>query len=250
MEAKSLRPYFVIIGLMILTSLALAFTVDVNITNEAGIRMALPDRVGEWQGQEILYCQNPACQKELKVEPATTPTNCPSCGGPLGSMTQIEKSVLPPDTALVRKNYRNPSGRVIYASIVLSGKERGSIHRPELCQTGAGSEITGTTVVAVPIEDRRPLHVKILDLLRTGRSPDGRTYASQSYYAYWFVGKGRETPYHLWRMFWMASDRILYNRSHRWAYIAIAGSRTEESDGYVDEIKGFVHDLYPQITLN
>ena len=41
METKTLKPYFVVLGLMILTSLALAFTVDVNVTDQAGIRMVL-----------------------------------------------------------------------------------------------------------------------------------------------------------------------------------------------------------------
>ncbi len=43
METRSTRPYIIVVCLMLLTSFALAFSVDVNITDEAGIRVALPD---------------------------------------------------------------------------------------------------------------------------------------------------------------------------------------------------------------
>jgi hypothetical protein len=82
------------------------------------------------------------------------------------------------------------------------------------------------------------------------KKPDGQTLEYASYYAYWFVGKGRETPYHLQRMIWMATDRIFHNVSHRWAYIAISGGRQTDSEDYQKEMVAFIHDLYPQVMLN
>jgi len=70
------------------------------------------------------------------------------------------------------------------------------------------------------------------------------------YYAYWFVGKDRETPHHLERMFWMAYDRIVRNVAHRWAYLSVAGIRDVVGGRlYIEEIKDFVRDFYPQISL-
>ena len=86
-------------------------------------------------------------------------------------------------------------------------------------------------------------------MLRRWRAPDGRQAEYLSYYAYWFVGKGRETPSHFMRMFWMASDRIFHNRSHRWAYISVSGER-DGKDAYRKEIETFVGGLYPEMTIN
>ena len=51
--------------------------------------------------------------------------------------------------------------------------------------------------------------------------PDGRIVQARAVFVYWFVGKGRVTPYHWQRIFWTAKDRILHNTNHRWAYFLI-----------------------------
>jgi len=250
METKPLKPYFVVIGLMAATSLLLAFSVDVKVTDEAGIKMLLPAQVGKWHGEEILYCLNSACQKEFMEGQLNGARVCPDCGGELDRMSKAEKDILPADTGLVRKKYVSPEGRVIFVSIVLSGRERSSIHRPQMCLVGQGQEIVRSLTVPVPLDGRKPLDVMVLDLLRRYQGPEGQSREYSSYYAYWFVGKGRETPSHVRRMVWMATDRILHNVSHRWAYIAIAGSRDPDSDDYQGEMVSFVHDLYPEIQMN
>jgi hypothetical protein len=250
METKTLKPYFVVIGLMAFTALTLAVSVDVRNTDEAGIKMYLPDRVGNWQGQEMRFCQNPSCEKDFRANSLKDRDVCPACGGKLDTMTLGEKTLLPADTSILKKFYTNSAGRGLFVSIVLSGKERASIHRPQVCLVGQGNEIARTVVVTVPMDGRKPLGVTALEMLRRGRNANGQTFELPSYFAYWFVGKGRETPYHIQRMVWMATDRILHNVSHRWAYIALSGNREKDSDSYQKELQSFVHDLYPQITLN
>jgi hypothetical protein len=234
-----------------LTSLALAYGVDVSLTNEAGIRLEIPDTVGAWTGAEILYCQNPDCRELVEVDDAAArPAVCPECGeGVLDPMSMLEKELLPSDTGMIRKQFLDPEGARVHASIVLSGKERGSIHRPELCLTGQGRKITGRRVVEVPMEGRVPLRVMVLELEITTAGPTGAPFVSGAYYAYWFVGKGRETPHHLMRMALMAADRVFRNVAHRWAYVSVSGTRNPGSDAYLDEVRGFVHDFYPGILL-
>lgn len=248
MEAGEYRPYFVIIGLLVLTSLALATTVDVNVSDTAGIRLVLPDRVGEWRGDEIRYCLNKACQHVWLASQLTNIEVCPACGGPLGGMSYTEKQLLPPDTVILKKRYTNPLGDSLVVSIVLSGKERASIHRPQVCLVGQGREIVKSRVVEVPMEGRPPLKVMLLDLLIHPRRISGPSQLRGEYYAYWFVGKDRETPFHLERMFWMAWDRIIHNVAHRWAYIAVAGDRSLSNNDHVEQVRGFIHDIYPYLT--
>ncbi len=249
MERKSFAPYLILLALLMATAVALAFTVDVKTTDEAGIRVFLPDQVGEWTGHELRFCQNFQCQKEFAADTLEHPEVCPVCGGALDSMARVEKEILPPDTQILKKKFEHPDGRMIFVAIVMSGKERASIHRPEVCLAGQGYEIVNSEVLSVPMEGRRPLEVKLLDLVQKGRTRDGRTYESNSYYAYWFVGKGRETPRHLHRMFWMAYDRIVRNVSHRWAYISLGGGRRDRNDSTTEDMSAFLRELYPTMAV-
>lgn len=249
MEIRIFKPYFVVIGLLIATSLALAFTVDVNVSDEAGIAVQLPDKVGDWTGDELRFCQTPSCQETVPMSAVTNRDICPKCGGKLDSMSKTERDLLPPDTLLLKKRYTAPSGEILFASIVMSGRERSSIHRPQLCLVGQGNEIVKSTVYPVPLQGRQALNVMVLDMLKRWRTPNGGQGEYPSYYAYWFVGKDRETPYNLQRMIWMATDRILHNVSHRWAYVSVSGGR--DSDGhYVKGMQDFVGQIYPYMAIN
>lgn len=250
METTSFKPYFIVVGLMVATSLLLAFTVDIRITDEAGIKMLLPEQVGKWHGEDVLYCHNASCQKEFRGQEIKGSNVCPACGGELSSISKAERDVLPPDTGLVRKQYVSSDGRVVFVSIVLSGKERSSIHRPQMCLIGQGHEIVRSITVPVPLDGRKPLDVMALELLRRYKTAEGKLQEYTSYYAYWFVGKGRETPSHVQRMVWMATDRIFHNVSHRWAYISVSGIRRNDVDDYQKEMVSFIHDLYPEIRMN
>ena len=249
METKTLKPYFVVIALFVLTSLALAYTVDVTVTDRAGVRMDLPDRVAGWTGQDLRFCQNPVCQREFRVGDLAGATNCTACGASLDTMTKAERDALPPDTEIIKKEYRHTSGNVLYVTIVLSGKERASIHRPQACLVGQGNSILNSVIVPVPLEDRPPIEIMSLEMMRKIRAPDGRAMEIPTYFAYWFVGQGRETPYHIQRMVWMATDRVLHNVSHRWAYIGVSGSRRLDSDDYKQQLQAFVKDFYPHIVV-
>ena len=232
---------------MVLTSIALAFSVDVQVSDVAGVTPDLPDRVGEWTGNELRFCQNQSCQKEFNAGALADRSVCPECGGKLAGMSLLESRLLPHDTVLVKKRYTNSVGRTVFASIVLSGRERASIHRPEVCLVGQGSEIVNQSILKVPMDGRAPLQVKVLDMIHRRGGPTAPETVHYSYYAYWFVGHGRETPEHWQRMLWMATDRVLHNIAHRWAYISVASSRVEGSDDYLDQARDFIHDLYPQM---
>ncbi len=251
MEKHPLKPYIVVVSLMAMTSLALAVSVDVSITNEAGVRMDIPFQVGNWEGKELLFCQDVACQEANQRIAGEAVGLCSKCEtGELGPMSLLEKQLLPPDTGMVRKQFvERDTGQMVNASIVLSGKERGSIHRPEMCQTGQGRKLTRKVVVEVPIEGRKPLKVMVLELERTVNGRGGAKQQIGSYYAYWFVGKNRETAHHHMRMLLMASDRVLHNIAHRWAYISVAGTRQIGSDDYQEQVREFVADFYPHVAI-
>ena len=217
---------------------------------EAGVNLDLPSAIGDWRGGVVLFCHNPEQREQFFGEGQRPGDPCPTCGQPLQEMTEYEKKLLPPDT-LVRKNwYTLEDKRRVHLSIVLSGKNRSSIHRPEVCLVGDGTQIAHSYIHPVELADGRVLNVKILEMLHPRKDAQGQTQVLASYYAYWFAGIDRETPHHLQRMIWMASDRMFKSQSYRWAYLSLSGGRTPGRTDYLAEVDTFLQLAYPHLVKN
>jgi len=255
MEKSLFKPFLTVFVLMTLAVLALIFTVDVRMEDAPGVVMDLPDVLaGGWVGNELRYCHNSECYDnpphfgQYYLRDLEIPDVCPDCGQELHKMSWAEYDALPKDTEFVKSVYTNADGGRVFTSIVLSGRERNSIHRPERCLKGQGNSIDKEYVLDVPLRGRKPLKVMVAELVRTYRGSDGKVKKYYSYYAYWFVGQDRETPRHLARMFWMGWDQVFRSVAHRWAYIAVSGDRDPEDDEpYKNQIREFVALLYPHL---
>lgn len=225
-------------------------------TDQAGIRLELPTQLGPWQGHELLFCSSRNCGhsffvENLPLDPDGTPSDvCPDCGAPLATMNWAEQSMLPKDTGLTRSVYvpNPPPGPTFYATIVLSGDDRSSIHRPQVCMVAQGHDIQDEYTIAVDMgEGRPPLDVHVLEFARPVEGQPDKI--ETTYYAYWFVGKGRTTASHVQRMIWMATDRIFHGVNHRWAYVSIFGARIPGSRAHVQTIADIASRLHPAILL-
>ena len=238
-----------VIAAFAVSAWALIYKTGVANTDEAGIVLRLPAQVADWRGTDLLFCPNRNCGGQYVPAQLEDPTTCPRCGAPLGNMNWAERSMLPADTGLVRKYYERPGHRDgLHATIVLSGDDRSSIHRPQVCMTAAGNEIDRERVIRVPLESRaEPLDIMVLDMVKPVQREDGTSGNYSSYYAYWFVGKDRETASHLVRMAWMGYDRVFRGVSHRWAYIAMSGARVPGSDAHLQTIADFASRLHPAL---
>ena len=249
MQKAVLGPRLFVIAALAVAAWALVYKTGVANSDEAGIVLHLPEQVADWRGVDLLFCSSRECGAQYAADQLADPTLCPKCGAPLGNMNWAERSLLPADTGLVRKYYVRPGNHDgLHATIVLSGNDRSSIHRPEVCMTAAGNEIADERTIRIPLARRdQPLEVRVLDMVRPFTREDGTQAATYSYYAYWFVGKDRETASHLARMFWMGYDRVFRGVSHRWAYIAMAGERTPGSDAHLQTIADFASQLHPAL---
>jgi EpsI family protein len=167
-----------------------------NTAPKAGVIMDLPESIGGFSG---------------KIIPATPG----------------EIATLPSDTQIVRREYLNPAGDRIMASIVLSGGEKRSIHRPEVCLPAQGWSMRGGKVEQVPLADGRDLKVMDLSLTRDVEIGPGDRRKLYADYFYWFVGNGVTTPHHWNRVFLTSFDRITKNINHRWAYVIVMSIVTE-----------------------
>ena len=172
------------------------FTPSPNTAPLAGVIMDLPEKIGAFTGKVI----------------AATPG---------------ELAILPTDTQIVRREYTDTVGDRIMASIVLSGGEKRSIHRPEVCLPAQGWSMRGGKVERVALADGSDLDVMNLSLVRQVEVGPGDRRNLYAHYFYWFVGKNVTTPNHWHRVFLTSYDRITKNLNHRWAYVIVMSIVTE-----------------------
>jgi len=137
-------------------------------------------------------------------------------------VTAVERAVLPADTGYARRNYISIGDRrhQVFLSVVLSGRDRSSIHRPELCLVGQGWTITGRSrqefsggSETIPATLLRVEHAVV-----GPRAGDGPV---RSLLAYWFVGGEGLEPTHVGMQLRDAYDRLRYLRADRWAYVVV-----------------------------
>ena len=173
-------------------------------------------------------------------------------------VSQAEHEILPPDTEFAGRTYgsfalsENDWLNRITCKIVLSGREKRSIHRPERCLPGQGWSVVESKIVDVPLESGHPLRVTALLLTRPVTGRDGTTRQLKFCYLYWYVGRKVSTPLSSVRVLLTNWDLIVHRENQRWAYVIVAGyptdnlvphGRTQEET--LDELKSFIHMAVP-----
>jgi exosortase len=142
-------------------------------------------------------------------------------------VTDVERRILPADTGYSRKTYvslADPRNGV-FLSIVLSGRDRTSIHRPELCLVGQGWTIRDSYVHRFGRGDGFP--ARVLRVEKAVAAPGGRVVVPQLV-AYYFVGGDVVVADHWERIARDAWNRVIHGRADRWAYVLL---QTGDSDG-------------------
>ena len=189
---------------------------------------------------------------------------CPKCGKPMHKISLGEQSNLPADTTILKRTYRSVRGGESYAvSIVVSGKSRKSIHRPELCLPSQGFIMlnTGTYPLHVPGGKPRQTRIiqaqhssavydyamsrdKLLDVYTVQAPP---SIIQKFSLAYWFVSRERERASHAGRILTDMLDRSFHNRINRWAMVSIYVTPAIDNDESIKAFEDFLGKFYPQI---
>ncbi|HEY4299242.1 MAG TPA: exosortase/archaeosortase family protein [Candidatus Didemnitutus sp.] len=152
-------------------------------------------------------------------------------------VTAVERQVLPPDTGFSRKSYvsaLDPAEWVLL-SVVLSGRDRTSIHRPELCLVGQGWTIMGRSErhFSWPGGNGASIRATVLHVERTVLATSGHSRRVPAVFVYWFVGAGRQVATSWERVLDSATDLLLHQRRHRWAYVfALTPLDGDETDAF------------------
>lgn len=164
-------------------------------------------------------------------------------------VSPVEREVLPPDTGYSRRNYVSiqDRSRQVFVSIVLSGKDRTSIHRPELCVVGQGWNIVEREERTLRLGPGRELPVTLLRIQRDLTDRAGERHTVSCWLAYWFVGREVEVPSHS-AMIWRSSlDRLLHFRADRWAYVLAQAPFTAGEGEGVRQIEEVLGAVWPQV---
>ena len=186
----------VLLAMAALAGISYWFDPPANLQPRAGVVMELPLLLGDYFGKQ-------------------------------GEISPSELHILPKDTEFARRVYDDSHGHEITCSIVLSGAEERSIHRPEGCLTGQGWDIIGQDDIAIPLASGHPLTARKLTLEREVAKPDGEHVPVRAFYIYWFVGEGVTTSSHYKRILLSDWDRVVHSRAHRWAYVSFFSLVTE-----------------------
>jgi hypothetical protein len=136
-------------------------------------------------------------------------------------ITAGELVTLPKDTTYGRRIYTAPDGFSMMTSVVLMGRDRTSLHKPEYCLPAQGGRIRKTERLTVAIAEPQPYELPVTRILFTHRGEQGgHPVEVQGVYVYWFVADGQITEAHNQRMLWMTRDLLTKGTLQRWAYVS------------------------------
>ena len=130
--------------------------------------------------------------------------------------SEAELTVLPADTTIIKRRYVAPSGDWMVVSLVVGGKSKSSIHRPELCLPAQGFAMRNPRTHEVGGRDWRMIELSAKDSPSCG-------------FAYTFFNQeGYSTASHVARIFRDVLDRSLLNRIDRWVMVSVHASRADD----------------------
>lgn len=242
------KPFVLIVVLMAATSAAIYFYGDVSKVASDKVNVNLPAVVGNYNGKDLRFCSSGKCGKSFTLNQGVEMQDCPVCHSPVDVMTPVEKALLPASTLMMKKVYTNPSNEPVLVSVVISGTDRLSIHRPQNCLPGHGFNISKTERIPVKVGGMDDLVITLLKLEKKDDVSDSsKSHGRFASMAYWYFGGKHETPYQSSMMFWMAYDRIFHDKAERWAYISILKARKGNSDSHEDNLTGFISMLCPVV---
>ena len=217
-----------------------------NITLDADnfIAQTLPDKLGHMQGQPVWYCHRQQCltffpESEVKSWRDKTPL-CVFCGDELHSISMAEKALLPEDTRMLKRLYQD-SNQSWTASVVVSGRNRVSIHRPEMCLPGHGYEIISKTPHTLVLENNKKLNVIVYKLTKPSTGDVG--------FVNFLASDNMQTSSHLKRICYDIWERSFHNRIHRWSMFTFVSSAPLDNEESLASLQRMLSSWLPQVYL-
>jgi hypothetical protein len=136
--------------------------------------------------------------------------------------SDVELGYFPPDTSYAKRCYDDLRGSSIYATVILMGGDRTSIHKPDYCLPGQGWTINQKEVVNIPLAGLQNGQLPVAKWIigNSYQTPDGQKHLVSGLYVFWFVADGEQTTDNYERMWWLGRDLLRTGVLQRWAYIS------------------------------
>ena len=172
--------------------------------------------------------------------------------GRRAEVSAVEREILPADTGYSRKTYvavADPR-RQVFLSIVLSGRDRTSIHRPELCLVGQGWTIADSERRTLAITDGEGdfaggrIPFTLLRVKREFPTPRGRESVPQLV-AYFFIGADGVVGGHADMVRRDAWNRVRHGRADRWAYLLMQADARDGEAAALARMEYVLRGVWP-----
>ena len=174
-------------------------------------------------------------------------------------MTAAEKNLLDEGVKLSRDVYASVAGRQIMATIIVSGFEKRSLHRPEVCLPNQGWTVTDRTPISLQLADGREISLMMMRIFRDVEPRPGERIRSRAINFYWYIGSdGTSCADHYEHIFLSYYDAVFRNLQHRWAmasiFVPLPEQRVGQEDplqelGAVEDARAFLAQLVPTFML-
>ncbi len=173
-------------------------------------------------------------------------------------MTAAERDILLDDVEMRRGKYLGGTGAGLTAVIVTSGKNRRSLHPPEVCSPAQGYTITSRTPVPIMLEDGRVLEGRLLrmfkDYVAEGSGERRRSTVLQMYL---YAGKDGVMANDYYEHVAITYLHAVFKGvNHRWAMVScvlpVSDERIGERNPVAEamgfqEVQGFMAAFLPQV---
>lgn len=171
-------------------------------------RVALPESIPGCRADGVRYCSDENCTGFFHLSQLKG-NACLECGAELIEVSPGEKRMLPKDTVIVKRAYRNAAGVEFLVSAIVGGSSKSSIHRPELCLPAQGFIMSDPRNVEIA---GWPFHV--VQIARGSGRPNLLAYT-------FFNQAGVRTASHSRRILVDTTDRTVFNRIDRWVMVTV-----------------------------
>ena len=237
------------VPLVMVVSLALVLTVFKTVRQQPVyddtlfVKTELPAKIGNFESSIPLFCHNEQCrsgrQEQASGIKGVGLPICENCGQPLFLMSYWEKTFLPADTMVLKRDYRSDDGMSYRMNIVVGGQSRASIHRAELCMPAQGFKIQDSENVTLKLHGGESITARLI----TGSKMGSR----QVSLVYWLVNRRKTCNSHVERILTDVWDRSIHNRINRWVMFAVFIPSDVRSPAGIERLETFLSEFYPQV---
>jgi hypothetical protein len=238
---RQIRNYLLILASMVWTAIALLNQPELRFVDHLPQNILLPLEITAYTTLQPLFCDSDVCRFSARFstrEPL--PDKCPACRGPLHHISIAERISLGPETEISRRSYRSANSVLLDVMVVIAGKDRTNIHRPQNCLPAQGLNITCTRTLMPASEASYSTALRLLTIENKG------VPGAVGSFAYFYTNGDISTPYQIKMFLEMARERLIDRQTSRWGYIAISATGSHR-DQQEKEIADLMAKLWPSL---